>query len=137
MGSATWAAALIVAVFAGLASSTEASLLPQIEAAREIHQTRETLGIEKSPPALRKHYVEVEPGDYVAVRGSRERRQVRFARLIEGLDGDRLEVFQREGFPTFRHQENFGGEVTTHWSYLKSGVTYIFRGDDLVRTVPY
>lgn len=80
------------------------------------------------------HGVEVAPGIYVRVKGPNERRRVRYALWTQGLSGDRREVYQGEGFPPFRHYENFAGDRTEHWSYPGSHTTYVFRDGSLVRT---
>lgn len=135
MGSASFAA-VVAAVLIAVSSpvSSRASVLPQIAAALEVKAEGEgTPGV----PVLRKHYLEVEPGVFVAVKGERERRQVRFARLIQSLSGDRLAVYEKEGFPTFRHREREAGIRTIHWTYAEKGVTYVFRDDRLVSVTPF
>ena len=103
-----------------------ASLLPQIQEARQ-------LSVEANLASLpvTKHYVEVAPGIYVAVKGAKERRQVRFARWVDGLQGDREAVYEAEGFPTHRHFETQAGDRTEHWVYPERGLVYVFRGDVL------
>ena len=105
----------------------QASLLPQIEAARELEAIR---GAE--PPTLTKHYVEVAPGERVAVHGAKERRQVRFARWVDSLSGDRLAVYQAEGFPRHRLLSNTGGVRTETWRYPDGGRLYVFRDGTLI-----
>jgi hypothetical protein len=129
--SAAAAAALLVV---SSPVSSPASILPQIKDANATEAQQEAPVL---VPALRKHFVEVSPGIYVAVKGERERRQVRFARLLKSLSGDRLEVYEREGFPTFRHRELEAGIRTEHWTYAGENVTYVFRGDRLVSVVPF
>ena len=108
-------------------ASAWASLLPQIDAAR---QYRLEAGLSELP--ISKHYVQVAPGVWYAVKGEKERRQVRFARWLDGLTGDRLAVYEIVGFPTNRHFENYAGDRTEHWLYADLGILYVFRGDMLV-----
>ncbi|HYV50555.1 MAG TPA: hypothetical protein VE910_01530 [Dongiaceae bacterium] len=112
-----------------LHSPAESSLLPQIDQAR---QYAAQAGLGSLP--ISKHYVEMAPGVFQAVRGEKERRQVRFARWVDGLSGDRLAVYDAVGFPTNRHFENYGGDRTEHWLYADLGALYIFRDDVLIET---
>jgi hypothetical protein len=134
MGSASFAAAAVAVVVLSSAVPSRASILPQIQKAETL---QEEAGAALNTPALREHYVEVDPGVFVAVKGARERRQVRFARLISMFEGARREVYERKGFPTFRHFERVGGARTEHWSYPDDHVTYVFRGNDLVAVSPF
>jgi hypothetical protein len=138
MGSAAlFAAAVVAAVTLSvptIQAPSEASVLPQIESAKAVEALRE---VAVGPPTLQKHYLEVEPGVLFAVKGKRERRQVRFARLVKGLTGDRREVYVNEGFPTFRHRENNAGIRTEHWTYLAKRITYVFHEDRLVGILPF
>jgi len=124
------AAFCLVPALAGLllhSVPAESSLLPQIDAARRYAAQA---GLESLP--ISKHYVEMAPGVFQAVRGEKERRQVRFARWLDGLSGDRLAVYDAIGFPTNRHFENYGGDRTEHWLYADLGALYIFRDDVLI-----
>ena len=120
-------AAMALAVATLPLAAAQASLLPQIDAAR---QYRLEAGLSELP--ISKHYVQVAPGVWVAVKGEKERRQVRFARWLDGLTGDRLAVYEIVGFPTNRHFENYAGDRTEHWIYADLGLLYVFRGDVLV-----
>ena len=142
MGSATSAAFLAAIVFLGSTTALVGSA--PVSSASVLSQIEEANTAEKSSPAppgkvpvLRKHYVEVSPGVFIAVKGKRERRQIRHARLRKGYAGDRATIYGREGFPTFRHRENDGGIRTEHWTYLQGQVTYIFSGDRLVAVRPF
>jgi hypothetical protein len=123
------AALLVAPALAGLFVShpAQSSVLPQIEAAR---QYAAQAGLSTLP--VSKHYVEVAPGVFQAVRGEKERRQVRFARWLDGLSGDRRAVYDAVGFPTNRHFENYAGDRTEHWLYADLGVLYVFRDDVLI-----
>lgn len=114
------------------AGTATASLLPAIDHARDLRE-REV----NTAPVLRKHYVEVSPGVFLAVKGQRERRQVRMARWIDGLEGDRAAVFGEQGFPTFRHLELQTGRSLEIWSYPATGVTYVFEGNRLLARRPF
>jgi hypothetical protein len=124
---------LLVSLLAGpiggllISAPARASLLPQIQEARALQEQQGAW-----TRTLTKHYVEVKPGVKVAVRGARERRQVRFARWVESLTGDRLAVFEAAGFPLYRHRETAGGDRTELWTYPEEGRVYVFRDEDLV-----
>ena len=74
-------------------------------------------------------FAEIMPGVYVHVKGSRERRMVRFARWNQGLDGDRLRVYETEGYPFYRHYDLYAGTRTEVWSYRTKGITYVFSSE--------
>jgi len=124
------AALLCLPALAGLllhSAPAESSLLPQIDRAREYAAQA---GLSSLP--ISKHYVEMAPGVVQAVRGEKERRQVRFARWLDGLSGDRRFVYDSVGFPTNRHFENYGGDRTEQWLYADLGALYIFRDGVLI-----
>ena len=124
------AAFCLVPALAGLllhSAPAESSLLPRIDEARRYAAQA---GLESLP--ISKHYVEMAPGVVQAVRGEKERRQVRFARWLDGLSGDRLFVYNSVGFPTNRHFENYAGDRTEQWLYADLGALYIFRDDVLI-----
>jgi hypothetical protein len=135
MGSASRAATAAVAlVILSCPTASRASILPQI---REAEALGTEMGSSLTTPTLRKHYVEVKEGIFVAVKGARERRQVRFARLIDSFGGDRREVYERQGFPVFRYRERAAGVETEHWTYPGKQVTYTFQGDRLIAVDPF
>jgi hypothetical protein len=70
----------------------------------------------------------------IPVHGAKERKQVRYARLRLLLDGDRLHVYRREGWPTARHLEDYAGSVTELWTYDDRHITYIFKDGQLIET---
>ena len=74
-------------------------------------------------------FAEVMPDVYVKIKGERGRRMARFARWNQGLEGDRLLVYMKEGFPYYRHYLNDGGIRTEVWNYRERGVSYIFSKD--------
>lgn len=135
MGSASRAAAVAAAlVILSCPIASRASILPQI---KEAEALKAKMGSSLTTPVLSKHYVEVQKGVFVAVKGARERRQVRFARLVEAWQGDRRAVYEREGFPTFRYRELEAGVTTEHWTYPGKQVTYTFQGDRLLSVDPF
>ena len=73
----------------------------------------------------------------MAVKGQRERRQVRAARWRQSLSGDRLEVYDQEGFPVYRHYESYAGIRSEHWTYRENRVTYVFKAGELIQTRPF
>ena len=50
----------------------------------------------------------------------------RFAKWNQGLDGDRLLVYMKEGYPYYRHFVSDTGMRTEVWTYRERGVTYVF-----------
>jgi hypothetical protein len=90
------------------------SILPAIESAR-------TEGGQ-----VMKHYVEVDDGVWVAVKGMRERRQVRFARLVRMWSKDQQKVALKQGWPSFRWREDYAGRVSEVWSYPEADREFVF-----------
>jgi hypothetical protein len=90
------------------------SILPAIESAK----TRDG--------AVMKHYVEIDKGVWIAVKGMRERRQVRFARLVQMWSKDQQKVALKQGWPNFRWREDYAGHVTEVWSYPEVDKEYVF-----------
>ncbi len=126
----------VVAILALGAIDAEASLLQEM---------RQVIDLEKSGRATRvvltKHRVDVtveERGNeeryFLTVRGSKERKQVRYANWQLLLAGDRAGVFERAGAPTYRTREDYAGVLTERWTYASQHVTYVFQGDRLVST---
>lgn len=70
----------------------------------------------------------------IPVDSAKERKQVRYARLRLLLEGDRLEVYRYEGWPTARRREDYAGSVTELWTYDDRHITYIFKDGKLVET---
>jgi hypothetical protein len=70
--------------------------------------------------------VEVKRGTWVAVKGARERRQVRFARLKDTWSTDHHDVAKEWGFPVFRYREEQAGLRTEVWSYPAAHVEIVF-----------
>jgi hypothetical protein len=126
MRTAACLSVLVVSAMTVLSAPARASLLPQIEAARQLGTQAHLTSL-----PVTKHYVEVAPGVYVAVKGEKERRQVRFARWVDGLRGDRQAVYETEGFPTHHFYETAAGDRTEQWVYTERGLVFVFRGDVL------
>ena len=70
----------------------------------------------------------------IPVKGKKERKQVRYARLRLLLEGDRLHIYQTEGWPTHRRREDFAGSITELWIYDPQRITYIFKDGLLIET---
>jgi len=75
---------------------------------------------------LGKHYVEVSPGIWVPVKGERERRNVRFARLVAFWSDDQKDVAVDEGFPHHRWRDLYDGHFTETWFYPDVNRQYVF-----------
>jgi hypothetical protein len=73
----------------------------------------------------------------VPVKGKQERKQVRYARWHLLVDGDQRQVYEKEGWPTYRHREDYAGVVTERWTYADRHITYVFEGNRLVDTNPF
>lgn len=73
----------------------------------------------------------------VPVKGKQERKQVRYARWHLLIDGDQRCVYEREGWPTYRHRESSMGVVTESWTYADKHITYVFQGNRLIDTNPF
>lgn len=99
--------------------------------------TGEYIGDDYPPGVQGSAYVEVTPGVFLLVRGAHGRAYARYARLIEGLEGDRRTTYEMYGFPPFRHRENEQDIVTEHWSYPERDITFVFCGDTLIGTRSY
>jgi hypothetical protein len=96
------------------APNSSASVLPAVDAA------------EKAGTTLGKHYVEVSPGVWVAVKGERERRQVRFARLVAFWSADQKMVAEKKGFPFHRWRNLEGDRLTETWFYPETNRQFVF-----------
>lgn len=107
--------------------SAPAGQAPKIQAAEKV-------AADQGEAVLAKHYAEVAPGTLVAVRGAKERRQVRFANWVNNLSGDKAAVYAYEGYPRHRLRENWAGRVTERWTYPESRNVYYFQDGVLVRT---
>lgn len=131
MRSATWVLGtlLILPALGAETAPARAASPTQIQEAAHL-----PAGQQGDTPALRKHFVEPRPGVIVAVTGSRERRLVRYARWIQLLAGDRLSVYEEEGYPSYRHYELDAGRKTEHWTYPEKGITYVFEDGNLLGT---
>lgn len=107
---------MMVLLLAGLTPATGAgaSVLAGIDACQ-------TAGL-----TLTRHFVQVTPAARVAVKGQRERRQVRFARLAATWSADKRSVADAEGFPLNRLLELQGGRRTETWTYPESHAQYVF-----------
>jgi hypothetical protein len=98
----------------GAAVPAAASVLPAVDAAG------------KAGTTLGKHYVEVSPGVWVVVKGERERRQVRFARLVAFWSPDQKMVAENKGFPHHRWRNLEGDRLTETWFYPETNKQFVF-----------
>lgn len=113
-------AALLAAT--GPVAPAAASVLPSVHAA------------EKAGTTLGKHYVEVSPGVWVAVKGERERRQVRFARLVAFWSPDQKMVAEKKGFPFHRWRNLEGDRLTETWFYPDTNRQFVFDAEGRLLT---
>lgn len=120
--TATLAAALGLALAAAPAAPAAASALPAVDKAVAAGTT------------LGKHYVEVAPGVWVAIKGERERRQVRFARLVAFWSPDQKLVAEKKGFPFHRWRNLEGERLTETWFYPDSNKQFVFDADGRLLT---
>jgi hypothetical protein len=69
------------------------------------------------------------------VKGAKERRAQRFARLIRSFKGDRKAIYEQHGFPSSRsRREESDGRIAEHWQYESKRLHFVFIGDTLIRT---
>lgn len=120
--TATLAAALGLFLAAASAAPVTASVIPAVDKAVSAGTT------------LGKHYVEVAPGVWVAVKGQRERRQVRFARLVAFWSPDQKSVAEKKGFPFHRWRNLEGETLTETWFYPDSNKQFVFDAEGRLLT---
>lgn len=94
------------------------SILPAIEAARQ--RTGSTAY------DIDKHYVRVGDNAWIAVKGRRERRQVRYSRLWATWSDDQRRVATELGFPVNRLLELETSRTRETWSYPAQGLIIVF-----------
>ena len=70
----------------------------------------------------------------IAVKGKKERKQVRKANWYLSLQGDRLRIRHEMGHPTYRIYELSMGVRTELWTYPEQNRMYVFQGDKLIET---
>lgn len=100
------------------------SILPAIEAARRAPDARSF--------DVGKHYVKVGDNLWIAVKGKRERRQVRYSRLWSTWSDDQRRVATELGFPVNRLLELDSGRKSETWSYPEHHVRVVFDGTGLL-----
>ncbi|MDZ4803371.1 MAG: hypothetical protein SGI90_00740 [Candidatus Eisenbacteria bacterium] len=85
---------------------------------------------------LGKHFVEVAPGVWMAVKGERERRNVRFARLVAFWSPDQKVVANEQGFPHHRWRDQYDNRLTETWFYPNVNRQYVFEvaSGELIRS---
>ena len=70
----------------------------------------------------------------LAVKGKKERKQVRKANWYLSLQGDRLRVRETMGHPLYRYYELSMGVRTELWIYPAQDIIYVFQGGKLIDT---
>ena len=88
---------------------------------------------EAPAPRLSKRQITTSNGTY-AIKGARERKQVRLAAWNLSLKGDQLRIREEMGYPTYRVYELRSDERTELWTYPHLDRVYVFRGDTLIET---
>ncbi len=115
---------LVTLALALLAGSASAYPVPAVQTAKSAGLT------------LGKHYVEVAPGVWVAVKGERERRNVRFARLVAFWSDDQKLVANEQGFPVHRWRDQYDNRLTETWFYPDMNRQFVFNvaSGELIRS---
>jgi hypothetical protein len=132
MRSALGATGLVLVVtFAASSPAAAGNLIPQIDQALDAWKSGE---IAQFPLGL--HRIEIAPGEFRAVKGIKERREVRHARWAALLEGDRARVLEEEGYPAYRYRETAMGQSAEYWIYPGRGIVYVFRDGALVDVRP-
>jgi hypothetical protein len=71
----------------------------------------------------------------VVIRGMRGRRIIRYQYLVNQWKSDKLEVYEKYGFPVHRWREYGYGRVREHWKYYRLGKEFVFDSEsNLVET---
>ena len=91
-----------------------ASVLPQIEAVSSTNAG-----------FVSKHYISDGKVLY-AVRGMKERRQVRFANALRAFSADKQKVYGEQGWPHSRYRIDDGGRITEVWAYYDTDRAFVF-----------
>lgn len=73
--------------------------------------------------------------DKPAVKGKskKERRRLRYERLVRSFKEDKRIVYGRHGFPSYRYRERDSDRVTEYWVYMSKRLEFVFVGNRLVR----
>ncbi len=69
----------------------------------------------------------------ITIRGTRGRRLLRYHNLVNKWENDKLDIYQKHGFPIHRYRVYGYGRVREHWKYLELGIEFVF--DDKSRLV--
>ncbi len=67
------------------------------------------------------------------IRSKRERKIERRTNWIEGLKGDKARIYELYGYPSGKFREETMGTVIEKWVYPDHGVTFKFKGNNLIR----
>lgn len=97
------------------------SILPAIERAHRLPEARAW--------DVGKHFVRIGDETWIAVKGRRERRQVRFSRLWTVWSPAQRQTALELGFPINRLLEISAGRETQTWSYPERHLQVVFDGE--------
>lgn len=83
-----------------------------------------------------KAYRRIDATRYTVLRGKRGRKYVRRFSLPGNLTGDKLRVYELNGYTPHRLAFNYAGRRTERWTYHKLGVEYTFdhHSGELIKT---
>ena len=125
---------LIIAAIAAGTFALQAAPSAQAGVYEELQRSvREYKTHEAPAPTLSKHQITTSKGTF-AIKGARERKQVRLAAWNLSLKGDRLRIREEMGYPTYRVYELRSDERTELWTYPHLDRVYVFQGDTLIET---
>jgi hypothetical protein len=62
-------------------------------------------------------------------RGKKGRKYLRHLSLVQNLQNDKLQTYEKYGFPVHRIRVRGYGRVREHWRYLELGLEFIFDED--------
>ena len=122
-------AAIAAAMIALLAAPrSQAGIYEELQ-----RSVREYKAHDAPAPRLAKRQITTTNGTF-AIKGARERKQVRLAAWNLSLQGDRLRIREEMGYPTYRLYELRSDVRTELWTYPHLDRVYVFRGDTLIET---
>jgi hypothetical protein len=119
-------AALAVAAFVAFGTTADAGIYEELQ-----RSIRESETPEAEAPTLTRTQIVTSNGTF-AVKGQRERKQVRMAAWYLSLNGDRLRIRQEMGHPTYRMLTLRSDVRTEVWTYPEHNRAYVFDGDTLI-----
>jgi hypothetical protein len=62
-------------------------------------------------------------------RGKKGRKYVRRFSLVENLQNDKRDIYDKYGFPIHRHREYAYGRIHEYWTYYEHGLEFVFDED--------